>query len=255
MRPSPRHFLHGDATMRPSPRHVGHGATVTNWPKNDRCARRTSPLPLHVAHVCGFEPGSAPLPSQRSHGSSSLRLIFFSTPRRDFRERERHRDLDVRAGARTTAARASAEQLLEAAEAAEVAHEDAERFGQIDVVEAAAARPQPRFAIAIVRGALLRIAQHVVRLRDLLEPLLGFLRAVVAVRVIRHRELAICLLDVVVGRRSLNAEDAVEIRHCVSDQSRRSLSSRDVWLTSEMTFSYGMRVGPITPMTPASGPT
>src|SRR5256714_2013727 len=79
-RPSPRHFLHGVCTVVPSPLHVGHGATVTNCPKNERCARRTSPLPLHVAHVCAFEPGSAPLPVQRSQGSSSFALIFFSTP-------------------------------------------------------------------------------------------------------------------------------------------------------------------------------
>ncbi len=51
------------------------------------------------------------------------------------------------------------------------------------VEAAAAAAAQPRLAVAIVRGALLRIAQHVVRFGDLLELLLGFLRAVVAVRV------------------------------------------------------------------------
>src|SRR5690348_6176839 len=80
MRPSPRHFLQGVCTMVPSPRHVGQGATVTNWPKNERCARRTSPLPLHVGHVSGFDPGSAPVPPHLSHGSSSFALIFFSTP-------------------------------------------------------------------------------------------------------------------------------------------------------------------------------
>src|SRR5215213_3692328 len=61
-RPSPRHFLHGALTTCPSPAHVGHGATLTNCPKNERCARRTSPLPPHVVHVVGFVPGSAPLP-------------------------------------------------------------------------------------------------------------------------------------------------------------------------------------------------
>ena len=103
---------------------------------------------------------------------------------------------------------------LEAAEAAEVAHENAERLGEVDVMESAAtAAAQSRLAVTIVRRALLRITQHVVRLGDLLEPLLGFFRAVVAVGMVRHRELAICLLDLVVGRRARDAEDFVKICH------------------------------------------
>ena len=31
--------------MVPSPAQVGHGATLTNCPKKERCARRTSPVP------------------------------------------------------------------------------------------------------------------------------------------------------------------------------------------------------------------
>src|SRR5215210_5333273 len=80
MRPSPRHFLHGEAMTVPSPEQVAHGATLTTWPKNERCARRTSPLPLHVVQVAGDEPGSAPLPSHRSHGSRSRTVTVFSTP-------------------------------------------------------------------------------------------------------------------------------------------------------------------------------
>src|SRR5919199_3470459 len=80
VRPSPRHFLQGDSTICPSPLHVGHGATLTNCPKNDRWARRTSPEPPHVGQTRGLEPGSAPFPLQRSHGSRSLRVRLFSTP-------------------------------------------------------------------------------------------------------------------------------------------------------------------------------
>src|SRR3982750_4576761 len=71
-RPSPLHFLHGEEMTVPSPEHVGQGATLTTCPKNDRWARRTSPLPWHVVQTVGDDPGSAPRPSQRSHGSSSL---------------------------------------------------------------------------------------------------------------------------------------------------------------------------------------
>jgi hypothetical protein len=72
--------LHGVLMTVPSPAQVGHGATLTNWPKNERWARRTSPLPWHVVHVTGLEPGSAPEPSHRSQPSSSLAGICFSTP-------------------------------------------------------------------------------------------------------------------------------------------------------------------------------
>src|SRR5712671_5612043 len=71
-RPSPRHFLHGEAMTVPSPAHVEHGATLITCPKKDRCARRTSPVPLQVEQVAVDVPGSAPLPSQWSHGSRSL---------------------------------------------------------------------------------------------------------------------------------------------------------------------------------------
>src|SRR3979411_473517 len=79
-RPSPRHFLHGEAMIVPSPEHVEQGATLITWPKNDRWARLTSPLPPQVAHTVGEVPVSAPLPSQRSHGSSNFTVTVFSTP-------------------------------------------------------------------------------------------------------------------------------------------------------------------------------
>src|SRR5258708_12326413 len=80
VRPSPRHFLHGDWTIRPSPLHVGQGATVTNCPKNDRCARRTSPAPLHVPHTWLEVPGSAPHPVHPSQLPTTFTLTFRPTP-------------------------------------------------------------------------------------------------------------------------------------------------------------------------------
>src|SRR5690348_2372930 len=79
-RPSPLHLRQGEAMVVPAPLHVGHGDTLTNWPKNERCARRTSPVPAHVGQRCGVVPGSAPDAAQRSHGSSSFMLIARSTP-------------------------------------------------------------------------------------------------------------------------------------------------------------------------------
>src|SRR5690606_24824309 len=79
-RPSPRQALHGDAIITPSPRQVGHGATDTNCPKKLCCARRTSPWPLQVVQRVGFVPSEAPVPAQRSQGSSNLSFSVFVTP-------------------------------------------------------------------------------------------------------------------------------------------------------------------------------
>ena len=67
-------------------------------------------------------------------------------------------------------------------------------------MESTRSAAQSGLAVTVVHRALVGIAKHVVRLGDLLEFLFGFTRAVVAVGVIRHRELAIRLLDLVVGR-------------------------------------------------------
>ena len=81
------------------------------------------------------------------------------------------------------------------------------------MVESTGAAAQSCFAVAIVSSALVGIAKHVVRFGDLLELLFGLTRTVVAVRVIRHRELAVCFLYLVVRGCPLNAEGVVEIGH------------------------------------------
>jgi len=71
-------------------------------------------------------------------------------------------------------------------------------------------------AVLVVRGALLRIRQHLVGLFGLLELLLGLLGIVtlVAVGVMLHGQLAVGLLDVVVGRVLRHAEDFVVVALC-----------------------------------------
>ena len=118
---------------------------------------------------------------------------------------------------------------------------------------------QPFLAVPIVHRALVAVAQDIVRLGDQLEALLGVLRSAVAVGVILHRKLAIRLLDVLIRRVASKLENFVEIRHWAGVEVRSGQSSRseirfDVCMTRVTIFSYGMRVGPITPMTPESDP-
>src|SRR3989440_1966928 len=150
------------------------------------------------------------------------------------------------------------EQRIEAAQPAEVAHEHVERFGQVEVREPevtaarSASAAQTGGAIAIVGGALLRIPQDLVGLGDLLELRLGRLLFVrtYAIGMMLHREATVGLFDLGFVRVARDAEQrVVVVRHSSSSPTRRL-----VWSTRATILSYGMRVGPMTPMTPASAP-
>ena len=58
----PLHVAHGVDTTSPSPSQRGQVVTLTNEPKMDCVARRTSPVPPHCGQRIGDVPGSAPLP-------------------------------------------------------------------------------------------------------------------------------------------------------------------------------------------------
>ena len=72
---------------------------------------------------------------------------------------------------------------------------------------------QSCFAVTVVRSPFVGIAKHVVGFRDLLELLFSLTRTIVAVRVICHRELAVCFFYLVVRGSPLNAEGNVVIGH------------------------------------------
>ena len=74
---------------------------------------------------------------------------------RDLGERQVRDELDVGAGARRLPA--PAEEIAQAAEPPEVAHEDVERIGEIDVRPTAARRtPQSRLAVPVVQSRACR---------------------------------------------------------------------------------------------------
>src|SRR3989442_8199477 len=114
--------------------------------------------------------------------------------------------------------------------------------------------PHPRHTVAVVGGALLGIAQHLVRFRDLLEFLFGgrLLRGRDAVGVVLHGEAAVRLLDVRLARIPCHAQKGVIVGPATHSSS--SPTRRLVWSTSATILSYGIRVGPSTPITPDSAP-
>jgi hypothetical protein len=63
----------------------------------------------------------------------------------------------------------------------------------------------------VVELALLRVAEHIVRLGDRLETLLGLAVARIHIRVVLARQLAVALLDFVSSRRPRDAESSVEV--------------------------------------------
>src|SRR2546430_699189 len=177
----------------------------------------------------------APVQGAQPHG---LRGTF-----RDLVERQLERDLQVLPPlAVAPRALAAAEEGVQSAQAAEVAHENVERLGEVEVCEAepAARRARPahaRHAVPIVGGALLGITQHFVRLRDLLELLFGrrLLLGSDAVGMMLHGQAAVGLLDLRLARVPRHAQQRVVVARPAHSSS--SPTRRLVWSTSATILS------------------
>ena len=146
-----------------------------------------------------------------------LELALGATRR--FFQRDAHRRLEVLARDRHAAAEAAAAaggaaedaHLLEEVREIDVAHvllaagaEAVEPVGRrAEILAGTKARAE-----RVVGGALFLVAQRLVGLRDLLELLLG-VRLLGDVRVVLAREAPVSLLDLVVARAPLDAEDLV----------------------------------------------
>src|SRR5204863_1626741 len=167
--------------------------------------RLTTHLPRAPAGPagCHVRPRLGAAPPARGARLERLDPHLLRRPGRDLVERQPQGDLQVRP---TTdlplLAPAAAEDRVEATQVPEVAHEDVERFGEIEVREAEPARapaPQPGLAVAIVGGPFVGVAAPLVRFGDLLELVLGRFVPAVAVGVEFHREATIRLLDLCFG--------------------------------------------------------
>ena len=158
---------------------------------------------------------------------------------RDLVQREAQGDLQVRSATLLPLrALAAPKQRVEAAQVPEIAHEDTERFGEIEVREAGRpAAAQARLAVAVVGRALVGVAQHLVRLGDLFELLLGGLVPAVAVGVVLHRQTAIGLLDVGLGGLAGHPQQRVIVAPGRTTHSSSSPSRRLVWSTSATILS------------------
>jgi hypothetical protein len=144
--------------------------------------------------------GAAVVPA----GDADLRVLAVGR----LLERDLHRVAQVAAAehlAATAATGPGAEHVTE--DVAERFRKAAEALGP---GAAAHVGIDPRMAVLVVRGPLLRIRQHLVGFLHLLELDLGILAvAMVAVRVVLHRQLAISLLDFLLARVLGDAEGFV----------------------------------------------
>jgi hypothetical protein len=71
---------------------------------------------------------------------------------------------------------------------------------------------------AVIQRSLLPIREDCVRFRDLLELVFRLRIVRIAVRMIRHRKLAVSALDFNLGGRAGDTEDFVKIAFCISGQ-------------------------------------
>ena len=168
VRPSPWHVSHGVSTILPSPWQRGQALTLTIWPSIVWRTLRTSPRPSHCGQVIGSVPGFAPLPAQVSQRAEDRELDLLLGAVDRLLERDPEVVAEVRAGLRAAAPRrpapprAAEERVEDVAEAAEALEPGARP----------PRRRRPARPEHVVALAALRVGQDLVRLVDLLEPLL-----------------------------------------------------------------------------------
>ena len=205
-RPSPPQLPHGCGITVPMPAQVGHGRLVITWPRKDRCTLCTSPRPL--AGVAGGRVG-ARRGAGAGAGRADHRGVDGEVPggaERGLGQLQVQPDQRVRAlpdpAARAARGGRAEEGVHDVAEAAEAGAERA---------AGRAAAGRQRVAAEVHDLPLLRVGQHLVRRRDLLEALLRR-RVRVDVRVQLPGELAVGPLDLLARRVPAHPEHAVVIR-------------------------------------------
>ena len=187
----------------------------------------TVPEPWQVVQVIGLVPGLAPLPlqvSQVSHdGNADLRLLAV----RRFLERDLHRVAEVAAAIDLLAAARRRPRPPPKMSPKMSPKASAKPPKPSGAAAAAEVRVDAGVAVLVVGRALLRVGQHLVGFLGLLELLLGLLVvvALVAVRVVLHRQLAIGLLDLLVGGVLRDAEHLVVVALCHGSAARSHRSS------------------------------
>src|SRR5438105_15913465 len=78
--PRPLHLGHGFFTTAPAPPQVAQVEEVRTWPMKVLRTWPTTPAPLHVGQVSGWEPPSLPVPPHESHSSIRPTAISFCRP-------------------------------------------------------------------------------------------------------------------------------------------------------------------------------
>ena len=155
-------------------------------------------LPLAAAHqqVVGWVPGAAPEPLQVSQFSWRGIWMDVSVPLGCFLERDLEVVAQVGSALRTAAPASAAEQSPKPNMLPRMSAKSPKSLNTEGRIRRRRRPPaHALMAETIVEAALLRIGQDRVRFRRLLEALFRGLVPGIAIRVILHRELAICALQ------------------------------------------------------------
>ncbi len=168
LRPRPPHSAQGVSAILPSPAQASQTTARTIWPKAVRVTWRSCPAPSQRSQVRIGVPGSAPLPLQCSQTPTASKVISRCGPGQHLLEADLDRGGDVPAAGRAAAA-----------EPEGVPGADRRRPGRCPRSSRtrAARRPATGTQAVVAEGVIglapLRVGEHLVGLRRLLELLLG----------------------------------------------------------------------------------
>ena len=197
---------HGLAMVSPCPPQRPQGTAVTTWPRMDWRTRRNSPEPWHPGQRTAVVPCRAPLPSHSSQATDSSTERSRATPKTASRK----------ASSMTTSASVPRPGPAGGPPIPAPPKKASKRSPSPPPPK----KSPPASGIdtfgpeAVVAGATLGVAQHLVGLRDLLEPRFGLRVTAGAVWVQLAGPAAVSALDLLVVGAAADAEQGVVVsRH------------------------------------------
>ena len=203
----------------PSPPQREQATLVTTWPSSDWRTRRSSPAPAHSTQVMGSVPGAVPRPEHSDADGREADGELLARPEDRLGELEVEAHLGVGTRRRASAPAAGAPHLPE-----ERLEDVADAALEAETAPSGLGAEHPLGTEAVVPGAPLGVAQHLVGHRHLFELGLGDCVPGIGVGVQLTGPRPVGPLDLVLGGVPAHAQQRVEVAQPVNAGHRDPLA-------------------------------